>query len=175
MSSAEQLWRACAMACAVATAGGPANADAAVVAAQCEPGEEQLFACSTGTKRVAVCASQDWSAATGYVQYRYGAPHKAEMVLPAQAQVPAASALSGVLALSGGGGAWLRFRSGYTEYVVYTAVSSSWGERSGIVVERGRARLRAIACRGEVSSVLGPEVFRRGGFQADSKEFFPPE
>ena len=103
MSSAEQLWRACVMGCAMAAVVGCAQADTAAVAAQCEPGEEQLFACSTGTKRVAVCASQGWSPGTGYLQYRYGLPHKAELVLPAQAQLPASSAVSGVLVLSGGG------------------------------------------------------------------------
>lgn len=62
-----------------------------------------------------------------------------------------------------------------TDYVVFTAMSSSWGERSGVVVKRGGRRLRAMACRGPVVSVLGIEVFRRGQFQIDLKEFSPPE
>lgn len=112
LSSAGQTLRACSFLFAMAVIVGPAHAAPTPVPARCDPSEEQLFACSIGAKSVAVCASRGWSASAGYVQYRYGATHEAELVLPAQTQPPASSASAGVLALSNGGGAWLRFRSG---------------------------------------------------------------
>ena len=55
---------------------------AAASPTQCQPDEEQLFACSTGKKILAVCASRNWSASAGSLEYRYGTPGSAELVLP---------------------------------------------------------------------------------------------
>jgi hypothetical protein len=166
-------WRAALLAACIAPASWAGGAEGVPV--RCQDGEQALFACSAGRKQVAVCASRDFSASTGYVQYRYGKPDRAELVLPRAPQAPASSASSGALAFSGGGGGWLRFNAGDTEYVVFSAVSSSWGEKSGVVVERGGKRLRAIACSGPVTSHLDGTLFRKAGFAADTKDFDLPD
>lgn len=49
----------------------------------CEPDEDIYFSCPLpGGKVVSVCASGNDDPSSGYVQYRYGAPEKIELVYP---------------------------------------------------------------------------------------------
>ena len=140
----------------------------------CAASDETVFACRTARKQVAVCGSPGWSQAQGSLQYRFGTAREAELVLPASAMPPQSSARAGTLMLSGGGGAWLRFRRGDTDYVVYTAIGS-FGEKSGVAVERGGRRLASLPCRGPVTSQLGDELFRKGAFARDAGDFDLPD
>lgn len=170
MTSGEWMGRwSLAVACAV----GAAPAVAAPTS--CRPDEQTLFACSVGKKLLAVCASRGLTPASGYLQYRFGSRTAAELVLPTADTAPAASATSGVLSFSGGGGATLRFSNGPVDYVVYTAISGSWGEASGVVVERGDKVVGSLKCRGKVVSELGPDLFGRLGVHQDEHSFELPE
>lgn len=143
---------------------------------ECRPTEQTLFSCSLGQKKIAVCASQGWSAQAGTLQYRFGLSKGAELVLPRGPHTaPAASARAGSMMFSGGGGATLRFSSGKVDYIVYTATSSSWGDSAGVVVEREGKTLRALKCRGQATSMLGEALFRKGGFRRDELPFEMPE
>ncbi|WP_238541196.1 hypothetical protein [Pseudomonas sp. GM18] len=54
----------------------------------CETHEDIYFSCPLpGGKIVSVCASNNDKPSSGYVQYRYGAPEKIELVYP-QSKVP---------------------------------------------------------------------------------------
>lgn len=149
---------------------------AAAAPAACRAEEDTLFQCSTGKKHIAVCASQGWSSSSGSLQYRFGPEKAAELVLPAEAgRRPADSASSGVLTLAGGGGAYLRFSHGDTDYVVFSAVSGSWGEKSGVSVWKAGKPVATVKCRGETRTELGPDLFQRGGFARDTRDFVLPD
>lgn len=172
MTSADRPW--CSAALFVFAAVSCTSAFA--VSTQCRPGEDVLFSCHSGKKMVAVCASAGWSAQAGSLQYRFGPAPSAELVLPRDAGVvPSASATAGSLMFSGGGGATLRFSGGKVDYVVYSATSASWGDASGVVVERDGKTVRVLKCRGKVTSVLGDALFRDAGFRRDELPFKLPE
>ena len=151
-------------------------ANAFAVPTQCQPEEDTLFSCKVDKKMVAVCASLGWSSQAGSLQYRFGPAASAELVLPrATKTVPSASATASSLMFSGGGGATLRFSSGKVDYVVYTAISSTWGDVSGVAVERGGKTMHVFKCRGKVTSMLGEALFRDAGFKRDDLPFELPE
>jgi hypothetical protein len=144
--------------------------------AACVNGEDTLFSCSVGKKQLAVCASHGWSADSGSLQYRFGRKAAAELVLPNKLNShPAESASSGLLVFTGGGGAYLRFSQGDTDYVVYSAVSANWGEKSGVSVLKAGKLVADLKCRDKAHSELGPELFQRGGFVADRRGFVLPD
>jgi hypothetical protein len=62
---------------------------AAIAESLCTSEETSLFTCAIGKKVVSVCSSNDLSAASGYVQYRFGREaRKPELVYPAQKAHP---------------------------------------------------------------------------------------
>lgn len=133
----------------------------------CTADEPVLFACATGKKTVAVCASGDLSPTTGALQYRFGPPGAPELVWPKTPQPHHAGITAGTLAFSGGGGAYLRFTQGAYSYVVYTAIGKDWGEKAGVVVEKKGASITHLPCTGAVVSELGPELFEQAGLAED--------
>lgn len=146
------------------------GAFAAESATHCQTGETVVFQCATGRKLLSVCAVPGQPGAN----YRYGAGSKPELLLPDPA-APAATTLSGdSFALSGGGGAFLRFRRADYAYTVYTAIGRGWGEKAGVVVEQAGQRVAALRCRGPVQSVLGPEWFKAAQVAADGTGFDLP-
>lgn len=142
--------------------------------ALCTADQRTLFACSTGSKRVAVCASPDLAAAAGSLQYRFGRPGAVELATPAQGSDWRATTRSGTLAFAGGGGAYLSFARPPYRYVVYTAIGSGWGQRAGVVVEQGERRIAHLRCRDKPTSLLGPDLWLQAGIQADAAGFELP-
>lgn len=150
--------------------------DPAAAAGLCASDQQTVFSCRSGSKQVAVCASDR----APRLQYRFGrGPQALEKLLPAGADE--AVAISGAtLAYSGGGGAWLRFRSGDHAYVLYTGIGR-WGaqgeteERSGVAVERKSVMIANLRCAPEAQSELGPDWFEAQGIGAgDDEEFELP-
>ena len=74
---------------------------------------------------------------------------------------------------SGGGGAYLRFDRDGLEHTVYTGVGRGW-EKAGVVVQEGGRTVRELACEGEVTSLIGPELFERASIPADGSGFEIP-
>jgi hypothetical protein len=136
----------------------------------CAAEEQVLFACSTGKKVVAVCASADLTA----LQYRFGPPEAPELVWPADPQPPHNEITAGTLAFSGGGGAYLRFSRSVYDYIVYTAIGKDWGEKAGVVVEKSGQQLAHLPCVGAVVSELGPELFEQAELAEDEQGFDLP-
>ena len=136
----------------------------------CSTAEVAVFHCPTrGSKQVSVCASRTATAQTGTLQYRFGKRGGApEIRLPAKATPPARSASADTLMFSGGGGAWLRFRSGEHTYTVFTAMGR-WGaggvhaEKEGVVVERAGRQVAFLPCEDIAEGQLGPELFGKLG------------
>lgn len=147
--------------------------DPSAAAGLCAGDQQTVFSCRSGSKQVAVCASE----AAPRLQYRFGrGPQALEKQLPASADE--AVAISGAtLAYSGGGGAWLRFRSGDHAYVLYTGIGR-WGaqgeteERSGVAVEREGVMIAHLRCAPEAQSELGPDWFEAQGIGAGEDEEF---
>jgi hypothetical protein len=141
----------------------------------CASDENTVFSCSTAKKIIAVCASKDFAADRGYLQYRFGSPNKVELTVPADRSVPPAkSALAGRLVFSGGGGDYLRFKAGDYEYVVYTAIGKGWGEKDGVEIEKNGKRLSHVSCKDEPVSELGDQFSTKAGLQPDKADFELP-
>jgi hypothetical protein len=151
------------------------SASAKAAPTPCLDNEDNIFSCSAGKKIISVCASKDLAADHGYLQYRFGSPNKVELAVPADRAVsPANSAVSGTLTFSGGGGAYLRFKSGDYEYAVYTAIGKGWGEKDGVAIEKSGKRLSDVSCKDEPVSKLGDEFFTKAGLKEDKKDFDLP-
>lgn len=152
-----------------------APAASAAAGTTCVAPEQTLFACSTGPRRVAVCASPDLSATEGVVQYRFGPPQAAELAYPPLGADWRALTRAGVLMFSGGGGSYLAFARPPYRYVVYTAIGSGWGAKAGVVVEQDGRRIASLACEAStVSSRLGPELFDAAGIAREAGDFDVP-
>ncbi len=147
----------------------------------CTPGEAVIFSCPVSkTKVLSICSSKQYSADSGYVQYRFGPVGKPEMVVPSSKTAPSQSAQSGTWMFSGGGGAYMQFVNKKTTYSVYSAVGK-WGangetvEKTGVAVESKGKIVANILCKGPSTSELGPEVFDNMGLKMADPEFELPE
>ena len=149
----------------------------------CSTTETVAFACRVGGKLVSVCASNDASIVSGYLQYRFGKPDAAEpleMAVPSDRPVPRLASRGESMPFSGGGGSWLRFHNGRYAYVVYSGIGR-WGaagetlERQGVQVERDGTAIAHLPCTGPLQSTLGPDWFEQMGVIAEGEEFYFPE
>jgi len=141
----------------------------------CLTNEDTIFSCSAGKKVISVCASKGLTAEHGYLQYRFGSPAKVELTIPADRLVPpASSAASRTLVFSGGGGAYLRFKTGAYDYVVYTAIGRGWGVKDGVAIEKDGKPLTHISCKDVPLSKMGEEFFAKTGLKEDTKDFDLP-
>jgi hypothetical protein len=127
---------------------------ALVTASLCGTGEKVVFACNTGKKSVSVCSTQKG------LQYRYGVDRNSLDI-----SLDANGAAAGQYPLAGGGVWYMRFSNGSTNYVVYTAESSSV-DKAGVVVEQGGKRSAALSCKNAatVNEKLAGEPKDQKGF-----------
>lgn len=142
----------------------------------CDAQEQVIFSCSLGKKMVSVCASNDFSASKGYLQYRFGQKGALEMAFPELADSALASQFvqARTLMFSGGGGGYLRFINGQHHYIVYTAIGKGWGAKDGVAVEKNNQLVANIECRDVPISKLSEEFFTHAGLLADQDEFQIP-
>lgn len=161
--------------CALIALFGALSLSAAAAPTLCQPAEITVFSCGAGKKVISVCASKDATSDRGYLQYRFGTPKHVELAVPADHSTPPSkSAIAGNLMFSGGGGAYLRFKTGEYEYVVYTAIGRGWGIKDGVSIERNGKRLGHVACTDAPDSLLGPDFFTKTGLSEDPGEFDLP-
>ncbi len=85
----------------------------------CKAQETLLFGCDSGPKMISVCASQGFSATTGYVQYRFGTPGNIELSYPEKLSPPNGHFWLSSTGYSGGGEAHLRFVNHGVTYAVF--------------------------------------------------------
>jgi len=141
----------------------------------CRAQEQTIFACSLGTKVVAVCASHDLSPTSGYVQYRFGPKNAPELTFPAATKPSSRAAIQArTLMFAGGGGGYIRFINGRYHYIVYTAIGKGWGTKDGVAVEKDGKLLTHFTCRDVPVSKLGEDFFTQAGLAADPVEFSLP-
>ncbi|MFJ3048277.1 hypothetical protein ACIPEN_20785 [Herbaspirillum chlorophenolicum] len=98
-----------------------ANAHAAAPEpTMCKPGEKDIFSCTTHARKTAsLCASPDFSAGGGTVQYRFGTPANIELQYPNTPQPAAGKFFFSSTMYSGGGEAHIRFASGGYDYILF--------------------------------------------------------
>lgn len=143
----------------------------------CQGEEQVIFSCSLGEKTVSVCASNDFSASSGYLQYRFGPLGMPELTFPAvnDASVPVVQFIQArTLIFAGGGGGYLRFINGEYHYIVYTAIGKGWGTKDGIAVERSHQVIANLKCQDVPVSKISAEFFTRAGLSIDQNEFEIP-
>lgn len=142
----------------------------------CKQQEQVIFSCSLGKKTVSVCASNDLSANSGYLQYRFGQPGRIELNLPALPQsVPVNQFVQArSLMFSGGGGGYLRFINGSYHYIVYSAIGKGWGPKDGVAVEKNGRLIVYHECRDIPVSEIGEAFFSEAGLLIDQREFNIP-
>ncbi|WP_432240883.1 hypothetical protein [Herbaspirillum robiniae] len=103
----------------LALACAPAHA-AAPEPTMCKPGEQEIFSCTTKAKKTAsLCASPDFSAKGGTLQYRFGTPARTELQYPDTPQPAAGKFFFSSTMYSGGGEAHIRFSNGGYDYILF--------------------------------------------------------
>jgi len=147
---------------------------AAAGGSHCSAKEQTLFSCNTGGKTVSVCASPDLSTDSGSLQYRFGRLGAPELLYPAAGANWREVTRGGLLTFAGGGGSYLSFAKGPYRYVVYTAIGKGWGQKAGVVVEKGGKRLTSLSCTDKETSEVGPDLFARAGIAEDPAGFDVP-
>lgn len=73
-----------------------------------------------------------------------------------------------------GGGAYIRFRNGQYQYVVYSAIGKGWGAKDGVAVENQEKLLKYFSCQDVPVSKLGQDFFTKAGIAEDQAEFELP-
>jgi hypothetical protein len=174
------------LAVAIVTATAPAQASNG-----CSPGEDPVFWCPAGRQKISVCAKSEPGQPRS-LTYRYGQQTATAFSIAAvtdgdqqSTTLPTAAKASGTasgtasvtartLMFSGGGGAYLRFTTGATDYVVFSAIGKGWGNKRGVAVVQGGKTTHFRRCTGQAASTLGPSLFERMGIAEDQQEFVLP-
>ncbi|MCP9222704.1 hypothetical protein MKP08_08100 [Erythrobacter sp. LQ02-29] len=132
--------------------GGEAASAPKVTSVACAQDEQELFACTAGSKRIAVCGVTD-AQGRKTAQYRFGSSDKVELVLD--------GGRFANTAYSGGGESQIQFANGDVRYIVYSrTIRTGFDEdgnkpefTDGVWVVRGDENLADRQCTGEVVSV----------------------
>ena len=141
----------------------------------CKIDEKIIFSCllKKNKKIVSICASNNFSAHDGYLQYRFGKKGKIELVLPvSESSSQAIQAKS--LMFSGGGGGYLRFINEPYHYVVYSAIGRGWGQKDGVAIEKNQRLIAYSECKNVPISEMGGNFFSKSGLPIDTREFLLP-
>jgi len=143
----------------------------------CQEQEQIIFSCSLGKKIISVCASNDFSASSGYLQYRFGQKNAPELIFPSLIQSAKSSQYiqARILMFAGGGGGYLRFIKGHYNYIVYTAIGKGWGAKDGVAIEKSNQLIANLECQDVPISKLSEEFFTRAGLSTDQNEFLIPD
>ena len=142
----------------------------------CHAQEQIVFSCSLGKKMVSVCASSDFSASSGYLQYRFGQKDTLELALPdlTESATASQSIQARTLMFAGGGGGYLRFINGPYHYIVYAVIGKGWGAKDGVAVEKNNQLIASLECQDIPVSKLSEEFFTHAGLSAGQNEFQIP-
>jgi hypothetical protein len=124
----------------------------------CHDGESALFQCATKKlKWISVCTGP-----VG-VRYRFGKKGAEELSLPA--------ASYNLLTYSGGGGAYVRFPSGTTDYIVFSRFVKGSGDSSGVLIRfGGKKKAVQVRCAKQTEldfSSLEKLALKRDGAEVD--------
>lgn len=142
----------------------------------CTDQEQIIFSCSLGKKSVSICASADFSAHGGYLQYRFGNPGAIELALPKSTASPLSFQMvqARSLMFAGGGGGYLRFINEPYHYIVYSVIGKGWGAKDGVAVEKNQLKIAYWECQDIPISKFNDAFFTDMGLPIDQREFLIP-
>lgn len=128
----------------------------------CRAGETVMFACPSGDKKIAVCASPTRDSTFGFLQYRFGDERKLDLAFPRQ-PTPLPRYASGNQLGDGGRGelTYLRLVNGDTSYTVFSEVvnpgyqGADARERHGVMIERNGKTLGKRMCDANARTYAG--------------------
>jgi len=147
----------------------------------CSKNEQIIFACPVEKEQlISLCASQEFGADSGYLQFRLGTSKKIVRTLPEEQSPPSKAARSGTLIFSGGGGAYVQMADGDSLVYIYAAIGR-WGSgkdaiaKEGLAIMRGDKMVTDMRCLAPATSELGPDFFERADLSEAETEFDLPE
>jgi hypothetical protein len=144
-------------------------------ASHCNAQETIVFSCPVkGQKIVSVCASNDLTATTGALTYRFGKKNQIEKTLPDRAEGWRDTLRAGSVMYAGGGGKYLGFKSNEYTYVVYSASGRGWGEKSGVKVQRDEEEVSVYRCVRSPTFWLTRGLFERAGLEIEDDKIELP-
>jgi hypothetical protein len=112
----------------------------------CESTESIIFSCSTKNgKLLSVCSKLN-APKVSKVQYRFGKVNQVELTLP---RTNSDSISYNSVMYSGGGGAYVRFKHGDTDYVVFSKIVKGEGESSGVLIQKKGKKSAQVRCEVE--------------------------
>lgn len=134
----------------------------------CTPVERTIFSCrTTNDKLIAVCASSDLSATTGYIQYRFGSDDATELKLPQDEAVQnfrqilraytTDPEVSGSFYASG-----LELSKGSYTYTVHYSIGHGQ-ESAGVMVTKDGDELADIRCNDDYSNGIDIDTVLAAG------------
>lgn len=128
----------------------------------CRAGETVMFACPSGDRKIAVCASPSRDSRFGFLQYRFGDERRLDLAFPRQ-PAPLPGYASGNQLGDGGRGelTYLRLVNGDTSYTVFSEVvnpsyqGTDAHERHGVIIERNGKTLAKRMCDADARTYTG--------------------
>ena len=150
----------------------------------CSKNEKIVFSCVVNKKVVSICASQDLSPTTGYMQYRFGKIGALEIQIPKLNEHPFKSVEADAYQAASGQNGFISFKSGEYLYVINWSSyrsdqnasngSSIWLGESGLVVVHKEKEIANFKCDptsdGDVLEVDPYYLHSQVGFPQNKKE-----
>lgn len=157
---------ACLAAAAAPAAHAQSSSNTPPEGSLCRADETVVFACSSGRKQIAVCATPASDSPYGELHYRYGSERNLEVEFPTEPEpVPPRVFASGNRASNGAGGSlnYLRLNYGKTNYTVFAETSPGQGttgyEHSGVLVENhGHTELHTCDGQAQAEALSDPKL-----------------
>lgn len=140
----------------------------------CQDNEIDVFSCvSENNVTYSLCSSNDVTPSSGYLQLHFKSDKGAGFV-PEQKIHPSQFVTADTLIFSGGGGAYLRLKSGEKiNYVVYSAIGKGF-DKQGVAIEvDGKVSLDNV-CKNIATNEIGQEFFDNNFIPKDSLGFEVP-
>jgi hypothetical protein len=145
-------------------------------ASHCNVEETIVFSCPVkGQKIVSVCASNDLTATTGSLIYRFGKKNQIEKTLPDRAEAWRSTVRLGNVMYAGGGGFYVGFKSNEYTYVAYSAVGRGWGTKDGLMVMKGEEELSVYRCLRSPSLGAVHRLFESAGLEVEDNKIELPD
>lgn len=119
----------------------------------CESTESIIFSCSTKNGKLLSVCSELNAPKVSKVEYRFGKVNQIELILPKSNEDHIS--YNSVM-YSGGGGAYIRFKHGDADYIVFSKIVKSEGESSGVLIQKKGKKTAQVRCKieGDVDLAL---------------------
>jgi len=124
----------------------------------CQSDEVPVVSCSVGKKILSLCASNDLSQNSGYLQYKFGIKDKIEFIYPKEKIHPKGIFIYGSQMLIGGGADYVKFKNSNIQYLVYSYIRDQRGSE-GVAVYKNNKLLKDFECKSWVLDVNWGPVY----------------